>query len=148
MASAGPSTSTWSTERADAPRAGFEDAPSIGTGGNAALTSTIEIGKAYRFLSELAPQQLRKLIPLAHDKQFDEDEIIFLYGDRSLFLHLIVSGSVALEEVSGARAGRHSHRVPGHTSRPAPYPRYALLPFQAIRSATLAKTIRLSAAPC
>jgi CRP/FNR family cyclic AMP-dependent transcriptional regulator len=57
--------------------------------------------QAYRFLSELDSRQLRKLLPLAQDKQFDAGEIIFHSGDRSLFLHLIVSGDVALEETSG-----------------------------------------------
>ena len=57
--------------------------------------------KAYRLLSELDPQYLRKLLPLAQDKQFQADEVIFRCGDNSLFLHLIVSGEVALEEDAG-----------------------------------------------
>jgi len=56
--------------------------------------------QAYRFLSELDSQQLRKLLPIAQDKQFASGEIIFHSGDRSLFLHLIVSGDVALEDVA------------------------------------------------
>jgi hydrogenase maturation factor len=57
--------------------------------------------QAYRFLSELDSQQLRKLLPFAEDKQFAAGETIFHSGDRSLFLHLIVSGDVVLEEVTG-----------------------------------------------
>jgi CRP/FNR family cyclic AMP-dependent transcriptional regulator len=53
-------------------------------------------------LSKLDPAQLRKLIPLAEDKPFEAGDIIFHAGDRSLFLHLITAGKVALEEVSGA----------------------------------------------
>jgi CRP/FNR family cyclic AMP-dependent transcriptional regulator len=93
----------FATERVDAPHEGFDDGPSMPSDQNNAWASAVEIGKAYRLLSELNPQQLRKLIPLAQDKQFDEDDIIFHYGDQSLFLHLIVSGEVALEEVSGAQ---------------------------------------------
>jgi CRP/FNR family transcriptional regulator, cyclic AMP receptor protein len=59
--------------------------------------------KAYRLLSELDPQQLRKLIPLAQDKRFAAGQIIFHAGENSLFLHLIVSGDVALEELTGDR---------------------------------------------
>lgn len=55
---------------------------------------------AYRFLSELDSQQLRKLLPLAQDKQFASGDVIFHSGDTSLFLHLIVSGDVALEDVA------------------------------------------------
>jgi hydrogenase maturation factor len=55
----------------------------------------------YRLLSELDPQQLRKLLPLAHEKHFEVGTVIFRAGERSLFLHLIVSGEVALEEDSG-----------------------------------------------
>ena len=41
-----------------------------------------------------------KLIPLAQDKQFESGQIIFPAGATSSFLHLIVSGDVALEAVS------------------------------------------------
>jgi CRP-like cAMP-binding protein/hydrogenase maturation factor len=63
----------------------------------------LENDGAYRLLSELDPQQLKKLIPLAQDYQFTAGEIIFPAGARSLFLHLIVSGDVALEAASGDR---------------------------------------------
>jgi len=64
----------------------------------------LETDSACRLLSEFDPQQLRTLIPLADDKQFAAGRIIFPSGARSLFLHLIVSGDVALEAVSGDRA--------------------------------------------
>jgi len=59
--------------------------------------------RASRLLSELDPAQLRKLIPLAQNELFAAGEIIFHAGDRSRSLHLIASGEVALEEVSGAQ---------------------------------------------
>jgi len=60
----------------------------------------IEMAQAYRLLSELEPRQLRKLLPLAEDKRFNAGEVIFREGDKSSFLHLIVSGEVALEMVT------------------------------------------------
>jgi len=61
----------------------------------------LEALKAYRLLNELEPEQLRKLLPLAQEKQFADGEIIFGAGEKSLFLHLVVSGDVALEQGSG-----------------------------------------------
>ncbi len=61
--------------------------------------------QAHRLLSELDPQQLRKLLPLAQEKQFSAGQTIFEAGDKSLFLHLIVSGDVALEDLSVDRPG-------------------------------------------
>lgn len=60
----------------------------------------LETVRAYRLLSELDPRQLKKLIPLAQDRQFESGQIIFPAGATSSFLHLIVSGDVALEAVS------------------------------------------------
>lgn len=60
--------------------------------------------QASHLLSELDPDQLHKLLPLAQDKSFSAGEIIFRADEKSLFLHLIVSGDVALEEVSGHQA--------------------------------------------
>lgn len=60
----------------------------------------LEIGSAYRLLSELDPPQLRKLIPLAEDREYASGQMIFPSGATSSFLHLIVSGDVALEAVS------------------------------------------------
>ena len=61
----------------------------------------LETARPYRLLSELDAPQLRKLLPLAQDKQFAAGTVIFQSGDKSLFLHLIVSGDVALEEDTG-----------------------------------------------
>ena len=66
----------------------------------------LEMALAYRLLSGLDPQQLRKLLPLAEEKQFDAGRIIFREGDRSAFLHLIVSGDVALETTGGGHTVR------------------------------------------
>ena len=59
----------------------------------------LEMSKTYRLLSELEPAQLRKLLPLAEEKEFNAGRLIFREGDKSSFLHLIVSGEVALEMV-------------------------------------------------
>jgi len=67
-------------------------------------TREFESCRASRMLSELDPRQLRKLIPLAQNKMFAAGEVIFRAGDRSLFLHLIASGDVALEAVAGTQA--------------------------------------------
>jgi CRP/FNR family cyclic AMP-dependent transcriptional regulator len=64
---------------------------------------TVESIQAYKLLSELEPQQLRKLLPLALDWLFEAGQIIFRSGEKSLFLHLIVSGDVTLEEDTGAK---------------------------------------------
>ena len=61
----------------------------------------LDICRASRLLSELDPQQLRKLIPLAQNELYAAGDLIFQVGDRSRALHLIASGDVALEEVSG-----------------------------------------------
>ena len=45
----------------------------------------LETDRAYRLLSELDPQQLRKLIPLAQDKQFD-DRPDYLSVGRNVFI--------------------------------------------------------------
>jgi hydrogenase maturation factor len=65
--------------------------------------ATVESIQAYRLLSELEPQQLRKLLPLAQDRQFEAGQIVFRAGEKSRFLHLIVSGDVTLEEDTGAK---------------------------------------------
>lgn len=63
----------------------------------------IESIQAYRLLSELDPPQLRKLLLLAVDQQFEPGQIIFHSGEKSRFLHLIVSGDVILEEDTGEK---------------------------------------------
>jgi len=64
----------------------------------------LEMAHAYRLLSELDHEQLRKLLPLLEEKRFDADELIFREGDKSSFLHLIVSGEVVLETLAGTEA--------------------------------------------
>lgn len=64
----------------------------------------IEFARVYRVLSELDPAQLKKLLPLAEEAHFHRGQLIFKEGDQSLFLHLIVSGDVALEMMTGAQA--------------------------------------------
>jgi len=61
---------------------------------------SLETSGAYRLLSELEAGQLRKLIDLAEDRHYNQGEIIFPSGATSAFLHLIVSGDVALEAVT------------------------------------------------
>jgi len=63
-------------------------------------SATLETGGAYRLLNDLEPQQLRKLIAIAQDRHYSNREIIFPSGATSSFLHLIVSGAVALEAVT------------------------------------------------
>ncbi|MGH7490019.1 MAG: Crp/Fnr family transcriptional regulator [bacterium] len=62
----------------------------------------VEMAQTYRLLSELDPAQLRKLLPLAEEKQFPAGRLIFQEGDTSSFLHLITEGEVALESARGA----------------------------------------------
>lgn len=66
----------------------------------------LEMAQTYRMLSELDPQQLRKLVPLAEHKQYYTGQVIFHIGDQSSFFHLIVSGDVALEQVAGGKPVR------------------------------------------
>lgn len=73
-------------------------------GENEKAKPDLETCRASRLLSELDPEQLRKLILLAQNEIYAPGEIIFHAGDRSRSLHLIASGDVALEEVSGAQA--------------------------------------------
>jgi len=69
------------------------------TGGSAeSVKPDLESLRAYWLLSELHPEQLRKLLPLAQEQQFTAGEVIFQAGEKSLFLHLIVSGDVVLEQ--------------------------------------------------
>ena len=66
----------------------------------------LEMAQTYRMLSELDPQQLRKLVPLAEHKQYSTGQLIFRTGDQSSFFHLIVAGDVALEQAAGTEAVR------------------------------------------
>lgn len=60
----------------------------------------LEATGAFRLLSDLDPAQLRKLIGIAQNRQFSSGDIIFPSGATSPYLHLIVSGHVALEAVT------------------------------------------------
>jgi len=73
----------------------------------------LEMAHAYRLLSELDPRQLRKLLPLAAERQYEKDEIIFREGDKSAYLSLIVSGEVVLEKVAGDEVVRIQTLRPG-----------------------------------
>jgi CRP/FNR family transcriptional regulator, cyclic AMP receptor protein len=57
----------------------------------------IGMARAYRVLADLEPSQLRKLLPLAEEKEFAAETVIFAEGAKSSFLYLIVSGEVALD---------------------------------------------------
>ena len=72
----------------------------------------LEMAHAYRLLCELDPRQLRKLLPLGEERQYQKDEIIFREGDRAAYLSLIVSGEVILEKIAAGGA------VPIQTLRP------------------------------
>lgn len=91
-------------------RAGFatERVTQNAPGGDAirgiAEEADLALLRASHLLSELDPDQLRKLLLLAHDKSYAAGEILFRAEEKSLFLHLIVSGEVELEEVSGSTA--------------------------------------------
>jgi CRP/FNR family transcriptional regulator, cyclic AMP receptor protein len=63
----------------------------------------LEMAQTYRMLTELDPQQLRKLVPIAEHRQYYTDHVIFHIGDQSSFFHLIVSGDVALEQVAAGK---------------------------------------------
>jgi hydrogenase maturation factor len=62
--------------------------------------ANLETSGAYRLLNELDPGQLRKIIGIAQDRQYSTGDIIFPSGATSSFLHLIVSGDIALEAVT------------------------------------------------
>lgn len=78
-----------------------ESAPAVPSTGPPAPRITLENSAAYRVLSDLDPRQLRKIILLAEERQYATGDIIFPAGSTSQFLHLIVSGYVALDFVSG-----------------------------------------------
>jgi hydrogenase maturation factor len=71
--------------------------------GNTVELPTVESLQAYKLLNEIEPQHLRKLLPLALDRQFEAGQIIFHSAEKSRFLHLIVSGEVILEEDTGPK---------------------------------------------
>jgi len=63
----------------------------------------MEAARAYHLLSDLEPQFVARLLPVAQDSSFKKDEVIFREGVPSDKLYLIVAGSVDLETmVDGA----------------------------------------------
>ncbi|MBZ5606446.1 MAG: cyclic nucleotide-binding domain-containing protein [Acidobacteriia bacterium] len=66
----------------------------------------VEIARAYHLLSDLEPQFVARLLPIARDAIFNRDDVIFREGAASKSLYLIVAGSVALETMID---GRPSH---------------------------------------
>jgi len=73
----------------------------------------LEMAHAYQLLSELDPQYVAKLLPLAKDKLYRRDEIIFPEGAKSQFLYIIIGGSVALETIAAGRPVRIQTLNPG-----------------------------------
>jgi CRP/FNR family transcriptional regulator, cyclic AMP receptor protein len=53
--------------------------------------------KKHRFLAGIPEQHLAKLASLAHQVEFDEDQLILLNGQRSTQFYLLLSGSVSVE---------------------------------------------------
>lgn len=66
----------------------------------------LQIARAYHLLSDLEPQHVARLLPIAHDAIFNRDETIFREGAQSENLYLIVAGSVALESMVNGRPVR------------------------------------------
>jgi CRP-like cAMP-binding protein/hydrogenase maturation factor len=90
----------FATEQVDGENAGAR----ASGGGAREREPDLTMVRAYRVLSELEPIQLQKLLPLAEEVHFKAGQIIFQAGEPSVHLHLLVSGVVALEEVSGWNA--------------------------------------------
>jgi CRP/FNR family transcriptional regulator, cyclic AMP receptor protein len=53
--------------------------------------------KAHTFTSGLTDSQLAKLIPLAHEVSFREDQVILAAGQQSKHFYLLLSGSACIE---------------------------------------------------
>jgi CRP-like cAMP-binding protein len=75
----------------------------------------IEFARIYRVLSELDPQQLKKVLPLTQEMNFEKGSLLFQEGAHSEFLHLIVAGKVALEMNVGDRMIVVQTAQPGET---------------------------------
>jgi CRP/FNR family cyclic AMP-dependent transcriptional regulator len=61
----------------------------------------IEMAETYRMLGGLNPQQLRSLATIAYPRQYSTGQVIFQIGEEISYFHLIVSGDVGLEQMSG-----------------------------------------------
>jgi len=103
----------------------------------------LEMAHTYRILAELKPDQLRKLIPLAEEKEFAAGQIIFREGEKSRFLHLIASGDVALETTAGSKSVTVSTLGRGDTMGWSALTADARTHFQA-RALTAVSTVALS----
>jgi CRP-like cAMP-binding protein len=65
-----------------------------------------ELGRAaqtYSLLAKLSQEHVRKLLAIAEERNYDQDELIFPEGAKSEFLFLIASGNVALEIVAAGK---------------------------------------------
>jgi len=62
----------------------------------AAMTLS-ETMRAHAFTSRLTDSQLAKLVPLAREVEFREDQIILASGQQSKYFYLLVSGSACIE---------------------------------------------------
>jgi len=56
-----------------------------------------EILKAHTFTSGLTEPQLTKLVPLAHEVSFRENQLILSAGQQSKHFYLLLSGSACIE---------------------------------------------------
>ncbi|MBV8550603.1 MAG: cyclic nucleotide-binding domain-containing protein [Acidobacteriaceae bacterium] len=59
--------------------------------------------EAYPLLADLRPEHLAKLVEIAEERSFEQDEIIFGEGATSECLFLIASGKIALETIAGGK---------------------------------------------
>jgi CRP-like cAMP-binding protein len=57
----------------------------------------------YPLLADLPADYLPKLLEIAEERWFEENEIIFPEGARSKYLFLIASGRIALETMAGGQ---------------------------------------------
>lgn len=59
--------------------------------------------EGYPLLGDIPKEHLRKLLELAEERDYEQDEIIFREGAESECLFLIASGKIALEIVAGGQ---------------------------------------------
>jgi CRP-like cAMP-binding protein len=52
---------------------------------------------AHRFVADMKPEHLKKLVEVAMFKQFERDEMIFKEGDPANRFYLVCQGKIALE---------------------------------------------------
>ena len=52
---------------------------------------------AHRFVADMKPEHLKKLVEVAMFKQFERDELIFKEGDPANRFYLVCQGKIALE---------------------------------------------------